>query len=461
MSHQHAQIAGAATLLLIVAATTACSEPQADGLDPLVRLSVTPAVADVGVGESLTFSAFGVMERGDSLVLDAGRLAWDAAGGTVSPAGVFAAGGVPGTFAISATDQPTGLVGSATVNVLSGPPAPLASIEILPEAITLPSGTGQQFSVVGRRSDGSAQAVSATYSATGGSITSGGSYTSPTTSGTFFVIASANGFVDTSVVTVTPAGTFAPPDLLSLSFDNPADDRLIENGGASFPGAYHTADATGGRGGSRAIRIVISPQYDNGFEPVGPVWPSRGRVFVRWYFRMQGTPGGNVKGFRFHADFSNAGEVYGGSPCWSFDWEPSGWAGACFSSGMYYGLAPADDRAYGMVPTCENLADGNWHSIEVDYDRNAGSNVEVRLWCDGKAVVLPDGRSPRYFGQPIPGVLWVGGNRATNTPTTWRAARVDRNFLTGVYMWPTISQASGTATVWVDDVAASSQRIGP
>lgn len=263
-----------------------------------------------------------------------------------------------------------------------------------------------------------------------------------------------------SATGATGQSTFAPPDLANLSFDNPADDGLIKNGGADLV-AYQTWDPTGGRRGSRALKVSIAQKYSDAFGPIGPVWPSRGRVFVRWYFRTQGVPAGNVKGIRFHADFSNLGEVYGGSPCWSFDWEPQGWAGACFSTGMYYGRASADDVQNGIRATCENLADGNWHSIEVDYDRNAGPNVEVRLWCDGKAVVLPDGRNPTYFNQLVPGAKWIGGDRATNTPTTLRAGRVNRNYLTGIYIWPTISQANGTATVWIDDLAASSRRIGP
>lgn len=262
---------------------------------------------------------------------------------------------------------------------------------------------------------------------------------------------------DTTTPAPTPTpppsgGPFAPPDLVNLTFNNPADDGKIKNGGADLV-AYQTWDATGGRNGSRALKVTVSSQYNNGFGPIGPIWPNRGRVFVRLYFRMQGTPSGNVKGYRFHADFSNLGEVYGGSPCWSFDWEPTGWAGACVYAGMDYGAASGNS-------TCSNLADGAWHWYEIDYDRNAGANVEVRLWCDGKAVVMPDGLRARYQGQDIP-ATWIGGSRVANTPSTLRAVRVNRDFITGFYLWPTISQASGTATIWVDDVAASSQRIGP
>ncbi len=257
---------------------------------------------------------------------------------------------------------------------------------------------------------------------------------------------------------------YAPPDLVNLSFETSADLELLKGGGADFPGAYHTLDATGGRNGSRAIRIAIDQRYSNNFEPVGPVWPQRGRVFLRWYFRTDKVPRGNVKGFRFHANHSNLGEVYGGLPCWSFDWEPEDGIGACFDAGMYYGPAPANEKATGRV-TCEHLADGAWHWIEVDYDRNAGPNAEVRLWCDGKAVVFPAGAMPRYGPDTYTTVQWIGGSRESNTPTTWRVRRGSmpeaRNYTSGVYIWPTISQASGTATVWVDDVAASSQRIGP
>lgn len=418
----------------------------------LVAIELTPATTSVQSGSTRQFSVVGRLSNGNTQAVTP---SYNATGGTISNGGLYTAGATAGTgFRVIATAS--GFADTASVTITAAPVPTLVAIELSPSSASLNTGGSQQFSVIGRMSDGGTQAVTPLYTATGGTITSGGLYTAGGTAGNFRVIATASGFADTSSVTLTVPGQFAPPDLVNLSFNNAADDNQIENGGASFPGAYHTADATGGRNGSRAIRVVVSSQFNNGFEPVGPIWPNRGRVFVRWYFRMQGTPGGNVKGFRFHADYSNLGEVYGGDPCWSFDWEPAGWAGSCFYAGMDYG--PSSDPNN----TCSNLADGNWHWIEVDYDRNAGPNVEVRLWCDGQAVVmLPNGGSPSYFGQPLTAVLWVGGSRATNTPTTWRTPRIDRNFLTGVYIWPTISQASGTATIWVDDLAASSQRIGP
>ena len=54
-------------------------------------------------------------------------------------------------------------------------------------------------------SDGSATSVSVTWSATGGTITTGGLYTAGATAGTFRVIAVRQGdtLADTSAVTIT------------------------------------------------------------------------------------------------------------------------------------------------------------------------------------------------------------------------------------------------------------------
>jgi hypothetical protein len=314
--------------------------------------------------------------------------------------------------------------------------------------VSLQTGGTQQFSAIGRLSNGSTQAVTPTWTATGGNVTSGGLYTAGTTAGTFRVIAAASGFADTSSITLTtpqpPAGS---GNLVNVSFDQSGDDAKVSQLGVSFPASWHTADATGGRNGSRAMRIDVSGS--SRFEPVGIVFGARNRVFVRWYFRTQGTPGGNVKGFRFHNSGGNAGEMYGGSPCWSFDTEAEA---HCFNVGMSYTSATA---------SCPALANGQWHSFEVDYDRNAGSNVEARLWCDGQAVVLPNGAATSPFGGPYPAVQFVGGDRATNTPTTIRTARSGANTLADFGIWETISSASGSAVVWIDDIAVGTQRIGP
>ena len=77
-------------------------------------------------------------------------------------------------------------------------------------------------------SDGSTAGVSVTWSATGGTITTGGLYTAGTTAGTFRVIAIQQGGTraDTSSVTITvPAPTLTAVELTpaSVSLDDRCD----------------------------------------------------------------------------------------------------------------------------------------------------------------------------------------------------------------------------------------------
>lgn len=85
------------------------------------------------------------------------------------------------------------------------PPAPtptLTQVVLSPDTAIVTAGTARQFSASGRMSDGSTSAVSATFSATGGTISTSGLYTAGATAGTYRVIASAGGLADTSTVTV-------------------------------------------------------------------------------------------------------------------------------------------------------------------------------------------------------------------------------------------------------------------
>lgn len=85
------------------------------------------------------------------------------------------------------------------------PPAPaptLSQVILTPDTAIVSSGMTRQFAATGRMSDGSNTAVSATFSATGGTISSTGVYTAGATAGTYRVIATANGLADTSTVTV-------------------------------------------------------------------------------------------------------------------------------------------------------------------------------------------------------------------------------------------------------------------
>jgi hypothetical protein len=96
----------------------------------------------------------------------------------------------------------------------STPPAPapvLAQVTLVPASATLAPLTTKQFSAYARTTTGDSVAVNVVFTATGGTVTSGGLFTAGTTAGSFKLIAAADGLADTSVVTVTaPLGSGTP-----------------------------------------------------------------------------------------------------------------------------------------------------------------------------------------------------------------------------------------------------------
>lgn len=181
----------------------------------IVSLSIAPATLSLQPAASFTFSATGSRSDGTTVPV---AVTWSATGGTITAGGTYTAGAATGSFRVIAVQQDGSLADTATVSVNSGP-ATVTSVEVAPGSTTLETGRSQQFSAVGRTSTGTTTSVSVTWSATGGTITTGGLYTAGSTTGSFRVIAVRQGssMADTSSVTITtPAPTLqrievAPP----------------------------------------------------------------------------------------------------------------------------------------------------------------------------------------------------------------------------------------------------------
>ena len=172
----------------------------------LSAVEITPTTVSLQTSASQQFSAVGRMSDGSTSGVSVN---WSATGGTISTSGLYTAGTSAGTFRVIAVQQ--GGTRADTSSVTITVPAPtLTAVELTPATVTLNTGVTQQFTTVGRMSDGSTSAVSVTYTATGGSITAGGLYTAGSTAGTFRVIAVRQGDTkaDTSSITITvPAPT--------------------------------------------------------------------------------------------------------------------------------------------------------------------------------------------------------------------------------------------------------------
>jgi uncharacterized protein YjdB len=182
----------------------------------IASVRVIPDTASLEPLDTTTFSAMAKLSDGSSKSI---KVDWSASGGTIDSTGKFTADSNPGTYHVVATTLTGGLRDTAVViestpidstpidsTPLPPPPVPTATltkITLTPASVSLTSGATKQFAVSGTWSDGSTKAVSATYSETGGTISSTGLYTAGSATGSYRVIATATGsLADTALVTI-------------------------------------------------------------------------------------------------------------------------------------------------------------------------------------------------------------------------------------------------------------------
>jgi hypothetical protein len=112
---------------------------------------------------------------------------------------------LPGVLAVAAC-------GASTTDPLDPELPLLQAIEVSPGTPTLIPGETQQFSALGRMSDNTTSTVSVTWSATGGTITSGGFYTAGAVAGAFQVTATQSNGNKVGVAEVAVSVPPAPPN---------------------------------------------------------------------------------------------------------------------------------------------------------------------------------------------------------------------------------------------------------
>ncbi len=171
----------------------------------LSAVVVTPATATVAAGATQQFAAVGKMSDNSTQPV---TVIWSATGGTISSGGLYTAGATAGTsYQVIALQQGGSKADTASITI-SAPAPTLSAVVVTPATATVVAGATQQFTAIGRMTDNSSQAVTVTWSATGGTISGGGLYTAGATAGTAYqVIALQQGGAkaDTSLVTVAAA----------------------------------------------------------------------------------------------------------------------------------------------------------------------------------------------------------------------------------------------------------------
>jgi len=166
---------------------------------------ISPDSIPVVAGQTVQFQALGTTKSGATRAL---AVTWSATGGTIDANGLYTAGAAPGTFEVTATLDHPRLSAKAQLRNRGI----LKQVVLLPVSVSVASGGQVQFSASGLMANGDSVAVSATFSATGGTISSSGMYTAGSTGGAFSVIAAVqtkNGgtAADTSQVTITGGST--------------------------------------------------------------------------------------------------------------------------------------------------------------------------------------------------------------------------------------------------------------
>ncbi|HWW55126.1 MAG TPA: hypothetical protein VNY84_15220 [Acidimicrobiales bacterium] len=213
----------------------------------LQAIEISPASVSLQTKATQQFGVIGRMSDGKTVAVSG--VAFTATGGTITSAGGYTAGTSAGSYRVVAKLSSTGFADTATVKI-SLPP--ITAIVLTPATVSLSAGATQEFSVQGRRSDGSTAPVSASFTATGGTITSGGAFTAGQSGGTFRVIAVQSGatLADTSAVTISvpttspPPPTSPPPLTLQSITISPASASLSTGATQQFSASGRMSDGT-------------------------------------------------------------------------------------------------------------------------------------------------------------------------------------------------------------------------
>src|SRR3954466_1209006 len=190
LSHRLGRLRACMKLGLLAWATACGGDNSATGpagADPTAAaIKLAPETVTAETNQKIQFTGFGLSSSGDSVPVE---IDYNAIGGSISPDGVFSAS-TAGTFKVVGRRRGSGGTKPDTgVVIVVPPPANLVAIVVTPATATLTGGAKQAFSAVGKLSDGRTTAVGVYWTATGGTIDAGGTYTAGNTPGSYAVIA--------------------------------------------------------------------------------------------------------------------------------------------------------------------------------------------------------------------------------------------------------------------------------
>ena len=166
-----------------------------------VSISVSPGAANIQTGGQQQFiaSVFGTSNTG---------VAWKATGGTVTTTGLYTAPSTAGTYTVTATSAADSTKSASATITVSQPTQ--VSISVSPGAASIQTGGQQQFtaSVFGTSNTG------VVWKASGGTVTTTGLYTAPSTAGIYTITATSSA---DSTKSASSTITVSQPTQVSIS----------------------------------------------------------------------------------------------------------------------------------------------------------------------------------------------------------------------------------------------------
>lgn len=176
-----------------------------------VVVQINPNRVTVETNQLIQFKARGQNRAGDNVVAP---VTWSATGGTILPDGRFSAAAI-GTYQVigrTRTRDEMLVVDTSTVTVVRRQLG-IVGVVVSPDTLTLTPGLSHQFTALGRGRSGNLKPVGVTWTATGGAVDAGGTYTAGDTAGSYIVVATniLRTLADTARITIAPPASPPPP----------------------------------------------------------------------------------------------------------------------------------------------------------------------------------------------------------------------------------------------------------
>jgi hypothetical protein len=305
-------------------------------LAPVATVTVAPSTGSVATGATLQLTA--TTRDVGGVVLTGRTVAWTTANAGIANVnantGLVSGVAQGGPVTITATSE--GKTGTAAITV-TGPPATLVRVILLPDTVSLVAGGARTFNASGKMSDSSVQPISVNYTAAGGAITQQGHYVAGNTPGVYNVVAQAQGhpLADTSRVTILSApppgsytllagndwqsysstaalqaaGLFSSSNV-SLEPDQTFGQvaRILQHENCSLPGDQFGASPTHSAGftASNQVWLRFRVRFSPGWTSAGPEPPGHDNsyklIFMLWAGATQ----------RFELQFANTSAMHYG-----------------------------------------------------------------------------------------------------------------------------------------------------